>query len=79
MFKKRNLVLFVVLIVALSMVFIGPSFAAKKSFFAIATGGTGGTYYPPGGGFWLRHCPTNSPMLLLPPSRVTRLSRTATL
>jgi len=49
MFKKRNLVLFVVLIVALSMVFIGPTFAAKKSFFAIATGGTGGTYYPLGG------------------------------
>jgi len=49
MFKKRNLVLFVVLIVALSMVFISPTFAAKKSFFAIATGGTGGTYYPLGG------------------------------
>ncbi len=49
MLKKRNLVLFIVLFVALSMLFISPAFAAKKSFFAIATGGTGGTYYPLGG------------------------------
>jgi len=37
-----------VAVVALSMMFAGPSFAGKK-FFAIATGGTGGTYYPLGG------------------------------
>ncbi len=49
MFKKKNLVLFVLLIAAFLMIFISPSFAAKKSFFAIATGGTGGTYYPLGG------------------------------
>ncbi len=49
MLKRKSLVLFIALIVALSMVFISPAFAAKKSFFAIATGGTGGTYYPLGG------------------------------
>jgi len=49
MLKKRYVVLLLVAVVALSMVCAGPSFAAKKSFFAIATGGTGGTYYPLGG------------------------------
>lgn len=49
MFKKKNLLLFVLLIAAFSMSFISPAFAAKKSFFAIVTGGTGGTYYPLGG------------------------------
>ncbi|HOO91729.1 MAG TPA: TAXI family TRAP transporter solute-binding subunit [Syntrophales bacterium] len=49
MLKKRNLVLVIALIVTCSMLFVSPSFAAKKSFFAIATGGTGGTYYPLGG------------------------------
>jgi TRAP transporter TAXI family solute receptor len=46
--KKRFLLLFITVALALTMVFAGPSFAAKK-FFAIATGGTGGTYYPLGG------------------------------
>ena len=49
MLKKKNVVLFIVLFVAMSMVLISPAAAAKKSFFAIATGGTGGTYYPLGG------------------------------
>jgi TRAP transporter TAXI family solute receptor len=48
MVKKRYLLFFVVSVLALSLVFVGPTFAAKK-FFAIATGGTGGTYYPLGG------------------------------
>jgi hypothetical protein len=48
MSKKRYMLLLIVAVVALSIVFAGPSFAAKK-FFAIATGGTGGTYYPLGG------------------------------
>ena len=47
MLKKRTVVLLVAVIAA-SLVFAAPSFAAKK-FFAIATGGTGGTYYPLGG------------------------------
>ncbi|MBN2283357.1 MAG: TAXI family TRAP transporter solute-binding subunit [Deltaproteobacteria bacterium] len=47
--KRRYAVLIIVAIVAMSMVFAGPSFAAKKQFFAIVTGGTGGTYYPLGG------------------------------
>jgi TRAP transporter TAXI family solute receptor len=46
--KKRYLLLFITVALALTMVFAGTSFAAKK-FFAIATGGTGGTYYPLGG------------------------------
>lgn len=45
--SKKLLVVFSVL-VALTMVFAGNAFAAKR-FFAIATGGTGGTYYPLGG------------------------------
>jgi TRAP transporter TAXI family solute receptor len=48
MVKKRHLLLVITLVLALSMVCAGPTFAAKK-FFAIATGGTGGTYYPLGG------------------------------
>jgi TRAP transporter TAXI family solute receptor len=47
MMKKRTVVLLVAVIAA-SLVVAAPSFAAKK-FFAIATGGTGGTYYPLGG------------------------------
>ncbi len=46
--RKRYLLLFVTVFLALTIVFTGTSFAAKK-FFAIATGGTGGTYYPLGG------------------------------
>ncbi len=46
---KRIFVPFVVLIIALSMVVAGLAGAEQKSFFAIATGGTGGTYYPLGG------------------------------
>jgi TRAP transporter TAXI family solute receptor len=48
MVKKRHLLLVITLVLVLSIVFAGPTFAAKK-FFAIATGGTGGTYYPLGG------------------------------
>lgn len=33
-------------IVALSMILVGPAGAEQKRFFAIATGGTGDTYYP---------------------------------
>ncbi len=49
MFNKKRFLPFVVLIIALSMIFAGPVCGAQKSFFAIATGGTGGTYYPLGG------------------------------
>jgi len=49
MLKKRYLLLLIIAVVAVSMIFAAPSFAAKKKFFAIATGGTGGTYYPLGG------------------------------
>lgn len=48
MLKKKRILLCMVAILALSMVFAGPALAAKK-FFVIATGGTGGTYYPLGG------------------------------
>jgi TRAP transporter TAXI family solute receptor len=47
--KKRSLVAFVFIFLALIMIAAMPSFAAKKEFFAIATGGTGGAYYPLGG------------------------------
>jgi TRAP transporter TAXI family solute receptor len=47
--KKRRLIAFVFISLALTMIIAAPSFAAKKEFFAIATGGTGGTYYPLGG------------------------------
>jgi uncharacterized protein len=33
----------------LAVLFAGPAIAAQKQFFAITTGGTGGTYYPLGG------------------------------
>jgi TRAP transporter TAXI family solute receptor len=48
MIKKRHVVLTIVALVAISVMFAGPAVGAKK-FFAIATGGTGGTYYPLGG------------------------------
>jgi TRAP transporter TAXI family solute receptor len=47
MSKKKSL-LIVLSVLVLTVIFAGNSFAAKK-FFAIATGGTGGTYYPLGG------------------------------
>ena len=47
--KKRRLIGFVFIFLALTMIIAMPSFAAKKEFFAIATGGTGGVYYPLGG------------------------------
>lgn len=49
MIKKRHVVLVIIALVAISVVFAGPAVGAKKKFFAIATGGTGGTYYPLGG------------------------------
>lgn len=49
MLKRRYVLLLVIAVVAVSIIFAGPSLAAKKKFFAIATGGTGGTYYPLGG------------------------------
>ena len=49
MIKKRHVVLVIIALVAISVVFAGPAIGAKKKFFAIATGGTGGTYYPLGG------------------------------
>lgn len=48
MFKRRHGFFCIVVILILSLACMGPAFAAKK-FFAIATGGTGGTYYPLGG------------------------------
>jgi len=47
--KKRYVVFAIAILVAMSVAFAGHSIAAKKQFFAIATGGTGGTYYPLGG------------------------------
>ncbi|GAI99804.1 unnamed protein product [marine sediment metagenome] len=44
---KKNLVLLFIVIMVAGLVSIG--FAAQKEFVAIATGGTGGTYYPVGG------------------------------
>jgi len=49
MMKKRNLVIITAVILGLAIVFAGPTGAADKKFFAITTGGTGGTYYPLGG------------------------------
>jgi TRAP transporter TAXI family solute receptor len=46
--KTRKLLIIATALIALSLVFAGPGMAAKM-FFAIATGGTGGTYYPLGG------------------------------
>jgi TRAP transporter TAXI family solute receptor len=48
MSKKKRLLVVLSILTALTLVFAGHSFAQKK-FFAIATGGTGGTYYPLGG------------------------------
>jgi len=48
MSKKKRLVVVLSVLIALTLVFAVNSFAQKK-FFAIATGGTGGTYYPLGG------------------------------
>jgi TRAP transporter TAXI family solute receptor len=48
MSKKKRLLVVLSVLIALTLVFAGNSFAQKK-FFAIATGGTGGTYYPLGG------------------------------
>jgi len=45
---RRKYAVLIVALVVLSLVFVTPTFAGKK-FFAIATGGTGGTYYPLGG------------------------------
>ena len=47
--KKKRMIAFVFIFMALTMIIAMPSFAAKKEFFAIATGGTGGVYYPLGG------------------------------
>lgn len=44
--RKVGVIVLGVLVMALAL--IGPAFA-KEQFFAIATGGTGGTYYPLGG------------------------------
>lgn len=48
MLKKKRVLLSIGTVLVLLMVFAGPALAAKK-FFAVATGGTGGTYYPLGG------------------------------
>jgi TRAP transporter TAXI family solute receptor len=48
MSKKKRLLAVLSVLFVLTLVFAGTSFAQKK-FFAIATGGTGGTYYPLGG------------------------------
>ncbi len=45
---RKKLLITAVLAIVLSVGFGGPCFAAK-TFFVIATGGTGGTYYPLGG------------------------------
>jgi TRAP-type uncharacterized transport system substrate-binding protein len=47
--RTRRLIAFASILLAWTMLAAVPSFAAKKEFFAIATGGTGGTYYPLGG------------------------------
>ena len=48
MLSKRGWLIAFMIFLMLTMVIAGNAFAAKK-FFAIATGGTGGTYYPLGG------------------------------
>ena len=45
--NKRNLILVLTIIMVMGIVSMG--FAAERQFVAIATGGTGGTYYPLGG------------------------------
>jgi uncharacterized protein len=46
--NKKKLLIVTIVLITISVVFAGPGFAAKM-FFVIATGGTGGTYYPLGG------------------------------
>jgi hypothetical protein len=48
MVRKKHLLIVLSVLIALTFIFAGNAFAQKK-FFAIATGGTGGTYYPLGG------------------------------
>lgn len=48
MLKKKRLLAVLSVLFLLALIFAGNAFAQKK-FFAIATGGTGGTYYPLGG------------------------------
>ncbi|MBM4270811.1 MAG: TAXI family TRAP transporter solute-binding subunit [Deltaproteobacteria bacterium] len=48
MLKKKSVLIVFSILVAAALVFAGNSYSAKK-FFAISTGGTGGTYYPLGG------------------------------
>ena len=48
MLKSKGILIFVVTI-SLLMLMFNFGFAAEKKFVAIATGGTGGTYYPVGG------------------------------
>lgn len=47
--KRRNTVVFIFSLLVLTVALAGPAFAGEKMFFAIVTGGTGGTYYPLGG------------------------------
>ena len=49
MMRKRNVIIVAAVVLVLAVVFAGPACAADKKFFAITTGGTGGTYYPLGG------------------------------
>lgn len=46
---KKRAFLVVSIVLALALVLAGTSVAQQKKFFVIATGGTGGTYYPLGG------------------------------
>jgi hypothetical protein len=46
---KKRAFLVVSIVVALTLVLAGTLIAQQKQFFVIATGGTGGTYYPLGG------------------------------
>ena len=46
---KKRAFLVVSIVLALTLVLAGTSIAQQKKFFVIATGGTGGTYYPLGG------------------------------
>ena len=47
--KRRNTVVFIFSLLILTAALMGPACAGEKMFFAIVTGGTGGTYYPLGG------------------------------
>lgn len=48
MFRRKNFQMVVLGVLAIALAFAAPAMA-KRQFFAIATGGTGGTYYPLGG------------------------------